>query len=107
MSPDVNRRSQAGFWLLPPMLLYMLDRAWQNISTWPTHVASAKMLKKPKSLTLRLAKPPGWSYSCGQYARLCVPRVSQSEWHPFSICSAPHQDHIEFFIKAGQRGRAA
>jgi hypothetical protein len=83
-------RSQCGLWLIPPMhkrvqqqLLYTFDRWWQNHTTKRTYLKSVKLLGKPKALVVRLARPNGWRYNCGQYARINVPAVSRSEWHPF------------------------
>jgi respiratory burst oxidase len=79
----LGSRSQCGLWLLPPLLLYAFDRFWQNYTTQRTRLEYVKLLAKPKALVIRLARPPGWRYNCGQYARLNVPAVSKYEWHPF------------------------
>eukprot|EP01125_Pyxidicula_operculata_P001125 TRINITY_DN1106_c0_g1_i2.p1 TRINITY_DN1106_c0_g1~~TRINITY_DN1106_c0_g1_i2.p1 ORF type:complete len:1142 (+),score=315.87 TRINITY_DN1106_c0_g1_i2:257-3427(+) len=35
----------------------------------------------------------------GQYVFINVPSISMSEWHPFSVTSAPHQKEVEVHIK--------
>ncbi|KAL4166227.1 hypothetical protein KRP22_013492 [Phytophthora ramorum] len=41
-----------------------------------------------------------FEYEAGQYAFLCIPRLSLLQWHPFSISSAPHEAMVTFHIKA-------
>ncbi|KAE9331653.1 hypothetical protein PR003_g14906 [Phytophthora rubi] len=41
-----------------------------------------------------------FEYEAGQYALLCVPKLSLLQWHPFSISSAPHEAMVTFHIKA-------
>lgn len=48
-------------------------------------------------LKMQLVKP--FNYVAGQYAEIRVPSIS-SEWHPFTIASAPHEKNMTFFIKA-------
>mmetsp|Transcript_12 Transcript_12/g.13 ORF Transcript_12/g.13 Transcript_12/m.13 type:complete len:742 (+) Transcript_12:165-2390(+) len=46
-------------------------------------------------------KCQNFEYQPGQYAELKIPSISQSEWHPFTIASAPGKDHeAAFYIKA-------
>lgn len=40
-----------------------------------------------------------FTYEAGQYAFLCVPSLSQLQWHPFTISSAPHEPFVTFHIK--------
>jgi respiratory burst oxidase len=53
-------------------------------------------------ISLKLEKPKGlWSrVQAGQYAFLNIPKLSRAEWHPFTLTSAPHEDHLEFAIQA-------
>jgi hypothetical protein len=45
-----------------------------------------------KSERLRLAEP-------GQYFFLRIPSVARLQWHPFSVCSAPEDEHISIVLK--------
>lgn len=42
----------------------------------------------------------GAAWRAGQFAWVLVPEVSGSEWHPFTIASAPQSDRAEFYCKA-------
>jgi respiratory burst oxidase len=50
-------------------------------------------------LELYLSKPPSWKHKPGMYCRLKVPAISSTEWHSFSIATAPDDPHIGFFIR--------
>ena len=54
-----------------------------------------------------VVRNPEFSYRPGQYAEINIPEVSKSEWHPFTIASAPcdaadddEYGHVEFFVKS-------
>lgn len=35
----------------------------------------------------------------GQFVYVNVPGVSLTEWHPYSLASGPHEEHLEVFVK--------
>eukprot|EP00607_Mallomonas_marina_P010876 CAMPEP_0182422080 /NCGR_PEP_ID=MMETSP1167-20130531/7674_1 /TAXON_ID=2988 /ORGANISM="Mallomonas Sp, Strain CCMP3275" /LENGTH=357 /DNA_ID=CAMNT_0024599823 /DNA_START=613 /DNA_END=1686 /DNA_ORIENTATION=- len=39
-------------------------------------------------------------YSPGQYCFLMIPALSSFEFHPFTISSAPHEEHVYFHIRS-------
>jgi predicted ferric reductase len=44
-----------------------------------------------------IAKPSyGRARSAGMYAFLNIPKVSLTEWHPFTMTSCPEDDFLEF-----------
>ncbi|KXS16184.1 hypothetical protein M427DRAFT_302367, partial [Gonapodya prolifera JEL478] len=40
-----------------------------------------------------------FSYKAGQYLYLCCPDVTTTEWHPFTITSAPEEPHLTLHIR--------
>jgi predicted ferric reductase len=40
-----------------------------------------------------------FAYLAGQFAFVCVPRISLFEWHPFSFSSHPDHDHVVMHIR--------
>ncbi|GMF47580.1 unnamed protein product [Phytophthora fragariaefolia] len=50
----------------------------------------------------RVRKDTGevFNYEAGQYVFLCVPSMSNLQWHPFTISSSPHEPMVTFHIKA-------
>ncbi|RLN73660.1 hypothetical protein BBJ28_00006315 [Nothophytophthora sp. Chile5] len=49
----------------------------------------------------RIRKDTGevFEYEAGQYAFLCIPAISNLQWHPFTISSSPHEAMVTFHIK--------
>ena len=52
-------------------------------------------------LRLMLTRPPGFQYRPGQHVKMGVPGLLRN----YSLVSAPHQDHLEFFVELFEGGR--
>ncbi|KAL6195685.1 hypothetical protein ACLB2K_031303 [Fragaria x ananassa] len=50
-------------------------------------------------LALYMTKPPGFKYESGMHLFLKCPDLSNFEWHPFSITSAPGDDYLSVHIR--------
>jgi len=90
------------FWLfcIGPGILFILDRLWSFARVnAPLPVLAAQVLPS-KVLKLTIAKPPHVTYSSGQFLRLASDFLRRDEWHPLSITSAPHQDHLSVHVRA-------
>lgn len=92
-------------WIAAPVALYVLDR---GLRTLQTHRGVVSLLpddhfamRMVSPSVARLALPRVFSWSPGQYAELRIPSLSRTQWHPFTIASAPHEEHMVFFIKSG------
>ncbi|XP_050363312.1 respiratory burst oxidase homolog protein E [Argentina anserina] len=83
-----------------PFLLYVIER---SIRTFRSKHYSVKILKASimpgNVISLILSKPPGFKYRSGQYIFLQCPTISPFEWHPFSITSAPGDEHLSVHIR--------
>jgi predicted ferric reductase len=75
-------------WVMPiPLGLYLGDRLVRAL--WSAEVASIeKLTREGRDLALVIDRPDGFSYQAGDYAFLCVPRISRLQWHPFSLTNA-------------------
>lgn len=52
----------------------------------------------PSLFSLRCTRAPGFRFRAGQFARLGVQKASGSiVWRAYSMVSAPHDEHLEFF----------
>jgi len=55
----------------------------------------------PSDVThLEFKRPPGFDYKSGQWVRIACLALNSSEYHPFTIASAPHEDNLSLFIRA-------
>jgi ferredoxin--NADP+ reductase len=50
-----------------------------------------------KLLTFTTTRPANYSFTAGQYARLGLSDDHGPVWRAYSMTSAPHQDHLEFY----------
>ena len=52
----------------------------------------------PSLFSLRASRDPGFRFRSGQFARLGVTKVDGSVvWRAYSMVSAPHDEHLDFF----------
>jgi ferredoxin--NADP+ reductase len=47
--------------------------------------------------TFTTSKPPGYSFTAGQYARLGLADGNDIIWRAYSMTSAPSDDYLEFY----------
>jgi len=89
-----------AYYALVPCLIYGLDRLFRfKRMRKPLEILSAKTW--PGSiLELRLKRPPDFYYHPGDYGYLCIPKISQLQWHPFTLSSAPTEpNYISVHMK--------
>mmetsp|Transcript_16218 Transcript_16218/g.24244 ORF Transcript_16218/g.24244 Transcript_16218/m.24244 type:complete len:632 (+) Transcript_16218:56-1951(+) len=92
---------------------------WWSIDLFTRYVLMAGILY-PKNATLRLLessdvsdgvhgpnivelsfpKPTNFEYEAGQYIMIAIPKLSYTQFHPFTISSSPHQDTVTLHMKA-------
>jgi NAD(P)H-flavin reductase/Ca2+-binding EF-hand superfamily protein len=76
-------------WLAVPATLYLLDR-FLGQRVVRTVLAAADVL--PSGVTrLTIDRPDGFTFSAGDYVFVRIPKLAPSEWHPFTISSAPER----------------
>lgn len=49
---------------------------------------------------LTFKKPAGFEYRSGQWVRIACLNLGAQEYHPFTLTSAPHEDHLSLHIRA-------
>lgn len=76
-------------WLLLPGLAYLAERLLRrSLMRPPSKLLDVRPLASGVT-TLRFERPPGFDYDAGDFVFLCVPALARSEWHPFTLTSAP------------------
>ncbi|KAJ3160138.1 hypothetical protein HDU86_000974 [Geranomyces michiganensis] len=93
----IHRGAAIGI-LAVPILNWALGVAFQ--------ISSVR--KKAKMLSLKLLQDgvtrlefdkEKFHYEAGQYVFICIPKLSWFEWHPFSISTSPHDQHISVHVR--------
>ncbi|XP_054453069.1 NADPH oxidase 1 [Anoplopoma fimbria] len=91
--------AQTWWWVIGPMVLYIFERLLRFIR-YMQAVTYRKIVMHPsKVLELQLMKD-GFKMEVGQYVFLNCPAISQLEWHPFTMTSAPEEDFFTVHIRS-------
>uniref|UniRef100_A0A674D296 NADPH oxidase 1 n=1 Tax=Salmo trutta TaxID=8032 RepID=A0A674D296_SALTR len=95
--------SQTWMWVIGPMILYVCERLLRFIRYMQTvkyrKVCTVIVIRPSKVLELQLVKN-GFKMDVGQYVFLNCPAISQLEWHPFTMTSAPEEDFFSVHIRS-------
>lgn len=80
----------APFWLVPPVLVYVVYRVGAVVRQGKASVLSAASLADTV-VQLELCRAGGGAgdFEPGQYVYIKVDELSRREWHPFTISSSP------------------
>ncbi|KAM9356934.1 NADPH oxidase 1 [Symphorus nematophorus] len=90
---------QTWMWVIGPMVLYVCERLLRFIR-YMQRVQYRKIVMRPsKVLELQLVKN-GFKMEVGQYVFINCPAISQLEWHPFTMTSAPEEDFFAVHIRS-------
>nr|XP_017234507.1 PREDICTED: respiratory burst oxidase homolog protein B-like isoform X2 [Daucus carota subsp. sativus] len=88
-------------YLAIPMVLYGIERLIRAFRSGYRTVKSLKVAVYPGNvISLQFTKPCRFKYTSGQYIFVNCSKVSPFEWHPFSLTSAPGDDHLSLHIRA-------
>lgn len=49
---------------------------------------------------LTFKRPLNFEYKSGQWVRIACLELGQGEYHPFTMTSAPHEEHLSLHIRA-------
>ncbi|PKA46682.1 Respiratory burst oxidase like protein C [Apostasia shenzhenica] len=83
-----------------PMILYAWERMVRRLRS---SIRAVKIVKvaalQGNVLELHVSRPQGFRHRSGQYILLNCAAVSPLEWHPFSITSAPQDDHVSVHVR--------
>ncbi|KAL2087776.1 hypothetical protein ACEWY4_016604 [Coilia grayii] len=85
-------------WVVAPMFLYLCERLVRFWRSQQKVVITKVVMHPSKTLELQMKKK-GFKMEVGQYVSLQCPSVSQLEWHPFTLTSAPEEDHFSVHIR--------
>ncbi|XP_073710466.1 NADPH oxidase 1 [Misgurnus anguillicaudatus] len=89
---------QTWMYVIGPMIIYLCERILRFIR-YMQPVSYRKIVIRPsRVLELQLVKP-GFKMEVGQYVFLNCPDISQLEWHPFTMTSAPEEDFFSVHIR--------
>uniref|UniRef100_A0A3P9HTL7 NADPH oxidase 1 n=1 Tax=Oryzias latipes TaxID=8090 RepID=A0A3P9HTL7_ORYLA len=86
-------------WVIGPMIIYVCERVLRFIRYMQAVQYRKIVIHPSKVLELQLRKK-GFKMEVGQYVFLNCPSISQLEWHPFTMTSAPEEDFFSVHIRS-------
>jgi predicted ferric reductase len=88
-------------WISPFIAVYLIDRVCRKLQERRGFVAVNVSCSSTSANgnIIKVVIPKCMDYKAGQWAELCIPVLSEFQWHPFTIASAPCEKNMEFFIK--------
>ena len=88
------------FYFVGPACLFVVDKL---ISVSRNHieisVVKAELLPSDV-VSLLFKRPTSFDYKSGQWVRISSLALSKNEYHPFTLTSAPHEEHLSVHIRA-------
>ncbi|XP_004709549.1 dual oxidase 2 [Echinops telfairi] len=85
---------------LVPALIYAGDKL-VSLSRKKVEISVVKAELLPSGVThLRFQRPQGFEYKSGQWVRIACLALGTTEYHPFTLTSAPHEDTLSLHIRA-------
>ncbi|EMS59965.1 Respiratory burst oxidase-like protein F [Triticum urartu] len=100
LAKDVSEKT-TWVYVVIPVMIYLGERMFRMVRSMAYESKILDAMTYPgKVLSLKMAKPPGFRYQSGMYVFVQCPQVSKFEWHPFSLTSAPDDDHLSIHIRS-------
>ncbi|XP_078313072.1 dual oxidase 2-like isoform X3 [Crassostrea virginica] len=83
-----------------PLFIFIVDKFISlSRNQVEIDVISADLL--PSDVTaLKFKRPINFEYKSGQWVRIACAALGKSEYHPFTLTSAPHEDYLSLHIRA-------
>ncbi|XP_053933873.1 dual oxidase 2 isoform X3 [Cuculus canorus] len=83
-----------------PALIYSTDKLF-SLSRKKVEISVVKAELLPSGVThLQFQRPQDFDYKSGQWARIACMALGTTEYHPFTLTSAPHEDTLSLHIRA-------
>ncbi|XP_043846227.1 dual oxidase 2 [Dromiciops gliroides] len=87
-------------YFLIPALIYGGDKL-VSLSRKKVEISVMKAELLPSDVThLQFQRPQGFQYKSGQWVRIACLSLGTTEYHPFTLTSAPHEDTLSLHIRA-------
>ncbi|KAL4227430.1 hypothetical protein ACF0H5_012874 [Mactra antiquata] len=86
--------------LIGPVVIFVVDKLI-SVSRKKVNITVQKAELLPSGvLGLTFKRPLNFEYRSGQWVRIACLELGESEYHPFTLTSAPHEEHLSLHIRA-------
>eukprot|EP01088_Endostelium_zonatum_P015651 TRINITY_DN3946_c0_g1_i1.p1 TRINITY_DN3946_c0_g1~~TRINITY_DN3946_c0_g1_i1.p1 ORF type:complete len:553 (+),score=54.50 TRINITY_DN3946_c0_g1_i1:88-1746(+) len=86
-------------WIILPLIAYMIERSIRILRGSQETILEVAIQHPSKVIELQMGKS-SFRFKSGQYLFLNCPYLSEHEWHPFTITSAPEDKFVSVHIRA-------
>jgi len=87
-------------WATVPLVAFMVEQGLRVARRGaPTEITALTPLSSGVT-RLDIARPASFQFQAGDYAFLRIPSLARHEWHPFTISSAPENDHLTMHVRS-------
>lgn len=87
-------------YLAVPLLIFKIDRLI-SASRKKIEIQVVRAVLYPSDVTMiQLKKPANFEFKSGQWVRIACTGLNPNEYHPFTLASAPNEEHLQLFIRA-------
>lgn len=88
------------YFVLGPLIWYTLDKL-VSIARNKAEITVTDAQLLPSDVTmLEFKRPVNFDYKSGQWVRIACKVLGGSEYHPFTLTSAPHEENLSLHIRA-------
>ncbi|XP_048251235.1 NADPH oxidase 5-like isoform X1 [Haliotis rufescens] len=92
-------------WFIVPGLMFLLEKLFRSKMIKRVRYGNSFILEVnllPSEVThLVISKPPNMRFQPGDYLFIQIPDIASSEWHPFTISSAPElEDRLWLHVRS-------
>ncbi|KAK7065449.1 hypothetical protein SK128_006644 [Halocaridina rubra] len=88
------------FFFLGPCILFVIDKVI-SMSHNRIKIAVKSAIHLPSNvILLKIQRPPDFNFLSGQWIRIASLGISDLEYHPFTLSSAPHETDLTLHIRA-------
>ena len=91
-------------YVAPGAAAWVVDRSVRALRRARRHAAALQPLPDDATRVVVAAPPRSYWAKPGSYYFICVPVVSPTQWHPFSVASAPNAAELTFIVKHASAG---
>jgi NAD(P)H-flavin reductase len=90
-------------WVIAPLVIFVLEKLYRTLASLlgygKSYITQATVLASRVTM-LKIKRPDGFKYEPGDWVFIRIPQIAKSEWHPFTISSAPeNREHVTLHIR--------
>ncbi|TMW60653.1 hypothetical protein Poli38472_000695 [Pythium oligandrum] len=92
-------KSSSYLWVAPAFSIYLVERRYRYAKIFTTPVRIMEAVELDKTVAVFMEKPRRFVYRPGMYLFINCPTISNHEWHPFTISSAPGDKYVSIHMR--------